>query len=54
MFLKGLNPEYDYRLYFQRSGKEMMIHGNEIEDGIDVSVPDTPGAEMIIYNYEQN
>jgi alpha-galactosidase len=48
--LRGVNPQFRYRIHFESSNKEGVYTGRELNKGISVTIGEAPGAEMVVYN----
>jgi len=49
LHLRGLNPQSGFQVHFEGSNRSETLTGQKLAEGIEVSVNETPGAEMIIY-----
>jgi len=48
--LRGVEPQTRYNVHFERSNHDEVLKGEELSKGIDVTISEIPGVEMVIYH----
>jgi len=47
--LRGLNPQNRYNVHFERGNRDEMLTSDTLSKGIDITINEVPGVEMVIY-----